>query len=87
MLLTITYILVIISMEGNIMGSKSTVPKTMTGKELVRLLEKNGWVVIRTRGSHCTLKKDGEQPVTVPVHTKELSDGLLKAILKRTGIK
>ena len=69
------------------MGSKSNVPKTMTGKELIRLLEKNGWIAVRTKGSHCTLKKDGEQPVTVPAHTKELAEGLLNAILKRTGLK
>ena len=69
------------------MGSNLKVPKTMTGKELIKLLEKNGWTVDRSKGSHCTLKKAGEGSVTVPVHTKELSDGLLKAILKRTGIK
>lgn len=56
----------------------------MTGKELVKLLKKNGWVVDRVKGSHHVMKKDGKTEI-IPVHKTDLPLGLLHAILKRTG--
>ena len=58
----------------------------MTGKELVKALQKEGWTVDRVHGSHYIMKK-GNQTETVPVHSsKDLPIGLLNAIKKRTGI-
>ncbi|MBQ9277455.1 MAG: type II toxin-antitoxin system HicA family toxin [Lachnospiraceae bacterium] len=58
----------------------------MTGKELVKQLQKNGWVIDRVHGSHHIMKK-GDKTETVPVHSnKELPKGLLNSIKKRTGI-
>jgi len=60
----------------------------MTGKELIKILKKNGWVLDRISGSHHILIKEGKRAVPVPVHRKkDLSKGLLNAILKQTGIK
>jgi predicted RNA binding protein YcfA (HicA-like mRNA interferase family) len=60
---------------------------TMTGKEVIKLLESNGWKVLRTNGSHFRLGKDGLR-TTVPVHGKrELGKGLLATIEKQTGVK
>lgn len=58
----------------------------MKDKDLVNLLKKNGWEVSRIHGSHYVLEKDGRIE-TVPVHGKDISTGLLNAILKRTGLK
>jgi predicted RNA binding protein YcfA (HicA-like mRNA interferase family) len=51
---------------------------SITGKELVRVLGKFGFVIVRTRGSHNILKHaDGRQTV-VPVHSGEsIGPGLL----------
>ena len=59
---------------------------TMSGKELVILLKKNGWTEIRIQGSHHIMEKNGNVE-TVPVHgNKDLPKGLLTSILKRTGL-
>ena len=57
----------------------------MKGKELVKLLQKNGWKIERIHGSHCVMKK-GRQTEIVPVHNTDLAPGILHAIRKRTGV-
>jgi predicted RNA binding protein YcfA (HicA-like mRNA interferase family) len=53
------------------------------GKELVRLLEKLGFEVVRTRGSHLFLRHADGRVTTVPVHAGEtLGPGLLRSILR-----
>ncbi|MBE6111838.1 MAG: type II toxin-antitoxin system HicA family toxin [Peptococcaceae bacterium] len=59
----------------------------MTGKELLRLLQKHGWKIDRIHGSHHVLKK-GNDTITVPVHGNgDIKKGLLQSILKQTGLK
>ena len=57
--------------------------------ELFRLLKKEGWYIVRQKGSHVILqhsKKKGQ--LTVPFHgSKEVKKGLLNAILNRAEIK
>ena len=57
----------------------------MRGKELVKLLQKDGWVIDRVHGSHYVMKK-GNQTETIPVHNTDIPVGLVKAIMKRTGV-
>ena len=53
------------------------------GKELVRLLEKVGFEVVRTRGSHVFLRHTDGRVTTVPVHAGEtIGPGLLRSILR-----
>lgn len=59
----------------------------MKDKELLQLLLKNSWTVIRIKGSHHRLKKDGYQPITLPVHGEDVGKGLETAILKQAGLK
>lgn len=60
---------------------------SMTGKEIIKLLEEHGWSVLRTNGSHHRMGK-GNMRTTVPVHGKrDLGKGLISAIEKQTGIK
>jgi predicted RNA binding protein YcfA (HicA-like mRNA interferase family) len=57
----------------------------LSGKEMLRLYLKRGWVILRQRGSHVHLGKD-EQRETIPLHL-ELKKGLERKLLKRLGIK
>jgi mRNA interferase HicA len=59
----------------------------MKDKELLSFLLKNGWKVVRTKGSHHQLKKEGFEPVTVAVHGKDMPKGLELSILKQAGLK
>lgn len=57
--------------------------------ELIRLLEENGWIQVRTRGSHRQYKNDSKAG-TLTVAGKlsvEVPRGTLNAILKRAGLK
>ena len=61
----------------------------MKVREVIQLLEKNGWTEMRSKGSHRHFRHP-DQPyvVTVPgTGGKELAPGTLNAILKRAGLK
>lgn len=58
----------------------------MRDKDLLKLLKKSGWRLIRINGSHHVLQK-GEQTITVPIHGKDVPIGLLSRILKETGLR
>jgi predicted RNA binding protein YcfA (HicA-like mRNA interferase family) len=61
----------------------------LTGNEVVRALEKAGFVVIRTTGSHRRLvhPDDRSRATTVPVHSgKALKRGTLHGIIKQAGL-
>jgi predicted RNA binding protein YcfA (HicA-like mRNA interferase family) len=55
----------------------------MTVREVIRLLEKNGWVEMRSRGSHRHFKHPGQPMVVTVPGGKELAPGTLNAILKK----
>jgi predicted RNA binding protein YcfA (HicA-like mRNA interferase family) len=61
----------------------------MKVREVVRLLEKHGWIEMRSKGSHLHFKHPDEAAViTVPGNDgKELAPGTLNAILKKAGLK
>jgi len=59
----------------------------MNGKAVIKMLQKEGWKLLRSQGSHYRLGK-GSQRVTVPVHgAKDLGKDLLAAIERQTGVK
>jgi predicted RNA binding protein YcfA (HicA-like mRNA interferase family) len=60
----------------------------MNFKKVEKILKKNGWIHIRTSGSHFQFKKVGIDFVaTVPNHgAKDLSIGVLKSLEKGTGL-
>ena len=59
----------------------------MNGKEAIKILEAQGWKVLRVKGSHCRLGK-GDKRTTVPLHgLRDIGKGLLKAIERQTGVK
>lgn len=53
----------------------------LSGKDLLNLYLKQGWVVLRQKGSHVVLGK-GNDRETIPMH-KELKKGLEKSLLKK----
>lgn len=64
----------------------STLPRP-TGKELVRALERGGFVVDRIRGSHYFLRHPDGRATVIPRRTRTLGLGLLRKILADCGIK
>ena len=59
----------------------------LSGKELVKLLKKQGWTLHRVNGSHHIMKR-GSKMVPVPVHrNKSLGKGIEAKIFKQAGIK
>lgn len=54
-------------------------------REVVKALEKAGFVFERQKGSHKIYVK-GKIGVTVPYHNKDLKSGTLKHIIKQSGI-
>ncbi len=61
----------------------------MKVREVIRLLEQNGWVELRSKGSHRHFKHPSQALIiTVPgSQGKELATGTLNAILKKAGLK
>jgi predicted RNA binding protein YcfA (HicA-like mRNA interferase family) len=60
----------------------------MKVKELLKQLNKDGWIKKDQKGSHMQLthpKKKGK--ITVPVHGGDIPIGTLKAIHKQAGLK
>jgi len=56
---------------------------TLKAKDLVRVLQKDGFVLVHQKGSHATYKHPVSQKrVTIPIHPgKDLKRGLLRGIL------
>jgi len=61
----------------------------MKVRDIIRLIEKDGWRHVRTTGSHRHFKHD-QKPgiVTVPGHRNDdLAPGTLNSVLKQAGLK
>ena len=55
---------------------------------LIKMIEKDGWYIVRTKGSHHHfkhLKKAGL--VTIPHPKKDIPKGTAESILKQAGLK
>jgi predicted RNA binding protein YcfA (HicA-like mRNA interferase family) len=61
----------------------------MKVRDVIRLIERDGWQLNRTRGSHSQFKHpDKPGLVTVPGHVNDdLAPGTLNSILKQAGLK
>ena len=58
----------------------------MTSKQMISLLQSQGFVIERQKGSHVIMKKD-DITIVVPLHNKDLGKGLEHKILKDAGLK
>ena len=56
---------------------------SLTGKELLAVLKKAGFAVLRAKGSHHFIQHDDGRSTVVPVHSGEtIGPGLLAKILR-----
>ena len=57
-------------------------------KELIRMMEEDGWYFVRERGDHKIYRKDGmPRVVSVPGKMNEdVPEGLCSRILRETGL-
>ena len=64
----------------------SSVLPVLSGREVVKILSKAGWVENRQRGSHIILTKPGHTAsLSVPDH-REVARGTLRSLLRAAGI-
>lgn len=62
----------------------------MKTKEIIKIIEADGWFEVRQKGSHRQYKHSLKKGlVTIPVHrlSNDLTPGLEKSILKQAGIE
>lgn len=62
--------------------------KAVSGKDLAKVLEQQGWKLLRVHGSHHIYGKEGSVVrLSVPIHgSQPLKIGLLKHLLKLADI-
>jgi predicted RNA binding protein YcfA (HicA-like mRNA interferase family) len=62
--------------------------KSMSGKELAKLLEANGWDLLRVQGSHHIYgQASNPARISVPIHrNQDMKIGLLRNLLKTAGL-
>jgi predicted RNA binding protein YcfA (HicA-like mRNA interferase family) len=62
--------------------------KSVSGKDLAKVLERHGWSLLRVQGSHHIDGKTGSNVrLSVPIHGNQaLKIGLLKHLMKMAGI-
>ncbi|MHB1811282.1 MAG: type II toxin-antitoxin system HicA family toxin [Thermoplasmataceae archaeon] len=65
------------------MPNRKTLP-VISGKDVVKILCKNGFIVRRQTGSHIIIKREKRQ-VVVPNHD-EVDRGTLRSIIKQSGL-
>jgi predicted RNA binding protein YcfA (HicA-like mRNA interferase family) len=62
--------------------------KSSKAKVVLKALEKNGWQIIRIRGSHKVLSKENYPNFIFAFHDKEeIGQRMLARISKHTGLK
>jgi len=60
----------------------------MDSRELITLLKADGWILVRTVGSHHQFKHpDKPGKVTVPHPKRDLPRGTVNSVLKQAGLK
>jgi predicted RNA binding protein YcfA (HicA-like mRNA interferase family) len=62
--------------------------KSVSGKDFVRTLERQGWLLLRVKGSHHIYGKAGsEVRISVPIHGNQpIKTGLLRHFMKAAGL-
>lgn len=62
--------------------------RQLSGREVLRVLERFGFVVVAVRGSHAKVRRvvpgGQRQTLTIPLH-KDLASGTLRAILRQAA--
>ena len=57
-------------------------------KDLMKIIEKDGWYLVNIKGSHHQFKHPTKKGrVTIPHPKKDLPKGTIKSILKQAGLE
>lgn len=64
----------------------SKLPTNIKGRDLIKTLEKFGFVQTGGKGSHVRLKHPDGRWTQVAVHTKPIPQGTLRAILRQSKL-
>jgi predicted RNA binding protein YcfA (HicA-like mRNA interferase family) len=59
--------------------------RNIKSKEVVKILQKNGFEIKRQSGTHVIMRNNGKI-VVVPIHKETMPIGTLKSIEKQSGI-
>ncbi|ADO83691.1 type II toxin-antitoxin system HicA family toxin [Ilyobacter polytropus] len=60
----------------------------MRSKDLMKIIEKDGWYLVNIKGSHHQFKHPTKKGrVTIPHPKKDLPKGTIKSILKQAGLE
>ena len=60
---------------------------SFTSTEIIKILQKKGFVIDRIKGSHhILLNKNNKIRVVVPMHRTDLPKGTLHEIIKQSGL-
>jgi len=63
-------------------------PKSYSSREIIKLIEADGWYHIKTTGSHWQYKHPTKKGRTVVKHPdKDIPTGTLKSIERQSGLK
>jgi predicted RNA binding protein YcfA (HicA-like mRNA interferase family) len=65
------------------------VPELHSSQEVVRTLEREGFLVVSQRGSHVKYRKRGRPTLTVivPAGHKQIPRGTFRSILRQSGLE
>ena len=60
---------------------------SLSGKAVVKALERAGYTVASVNGSHYKMRRSGSAPLSVPVHgARDMVKGTLRGIIRQTGM-
>ena len=64
-------------------------PKLYSSKQIIKVLEKRGFIFISQKGSHLKYRKKTKKEsltVIIPVHSKEIPTGTFRSILRQSKL-
>lgn len=64
-------------------------PKLYSSKQIIRILEKRGFIFISQKGSHIKYRKKSKKETLtaiIPIHSKEIPTGTFKSILRQSKL-
>lgn len=63
-------------------------PKLYSSKDIIKVLQKRGFIYVSQKGSHAKFRKTGSPTLTVivPAGRKEIPFGTFRSILRQAGL-
>jgi predicted RNA binding protein YcfA (HicA-like mRNA interferase family) len=59
---------------------------TLCGHDVVKVFAKDGWQMVRQRGSHMILVKDGHMATLSVADHREVAKGALRSLIRSSGL-